>query len=116
MADKEIELELQFIGRTMVEHQLDLVVSPSGWRVKKTVHALPSLAEGDGDRSARAQSGGILNAVEQSGRLPVDGDELMFAASRAPQIDESNFRPGGVSEDEDEGAPMIEGESDGDTE
>lgn len=91
-------VELSRVARVMSEHRLDSVEMPSGLKVLKTTHApfvesSPSPDAVDEAATRRLEALGIVNATEESGRVPVDQDEVMFAASRAPELDLESFRP-----------------------
>lgn len=89
--------ELEEVARVMREYRLDSVEMPSGLKVLKTTHApleetLSPEAE-DEAVARRLEALGFVNASGDSGRVPVDQDEVLFAASRAPAMSLDDFRP-----------------------
>ena len=88
--------ELSHVAKIMTEHRLDSVKMPSGLEVLKTTHSVelgPSPEAVDEAVNRKLEALGILNATEESGRVPVEQDEVMFAASSAPEISLDAFRP-----------------------
>lgn len=90
--------ELADVARIMAEHRLDSVEMPSGLKVLKTTHAPLDVApatpeEVDAAADRKLEAMGILNATSESGRVPLDEDEVMFVASRAPGLELEQFRP-----------------------
>jgi hypothetical protein len=88
--------ELAVVAALMVEHRLDSVEMPSGLKVRKRVHLAPvdpspSPEVVEDAVKRRLESLGIVNATEDSGRMPVDEEAIMFAASRAPEITLDEF-------------------------
>ena len=94
----EAEHELACVARIMSEHRLDSVEMPSGLKVLKTTHApyaeaSPSPDAVDEAATRRLEALGLVNATDESGRLAVEQDDVLFAASRAPELDLNSFRP-----------------------
>lgn len=89
--------ELADVARIMTDYRLDSVEMPSGLKVLKTTHAIlddspsPEAVDAAADRKLEAM--GVLNATDESGRVPLSDDEVMFAASRAPALSSEDFRP-----------------------
>jgi hypothetical protein len=90
--------ELAEVARIMSEHRLDSVKLPSGLEVLKTTHlpyeatpVSPDDVEEAVERRLRA-AGQVL-ATEETGRIPADEEEIMFAASRLPPLSPQDFRP-----------------------
>ena len=82
----------------MSEHRLDSVEMPSGLKVLKTTHApfleaSPSPDAVDEAAQRRLEALGLVNATEDSERIAVEQDDVLFAASRAPELDLDSFRP-----------------------
>lgn len=97
-ASERAVVELAEVARIMAEHQLDSVEMPSGLKVLKTTHASLDVvsatpAEVDAAADRKLEAMGIVNATGESGRVPVDDDEVMFLASRAPELSLDDFRP-----------------------
>jgi len=90
--------ELERVAAIMVSARLDSVEMPSGLKVLKTTHlpfaeAPPSPDAVNEAAARRLEALGIVNATEESGRVPIDQDEVMFAASRAAELSIDAFRP-----------------------
>jgi hypothetical protein len=89
--------ELRAVIALMVEHRIDSVKLPNGLEVLKTTHnpyAVPvgALPRGHEDWEARPPQRPV-NEGETSGRLPVPDEEILFAASAAPELSLDEFAP-----------------------
>lgn len=103
-----VERELEHVARVMAEYRLDSVKMPSGLEVIKTVHASldplpPDARDVDAAAERKLEAMGILNSTEESGRIGVEQEEVLFAASRAPELDLSQFRPAVPGEEPSDG-------------
>jgi hypothetical protein len=91
--------EFAEVARLMTEHRIDSVKMPSGLEVLKTTHvpfevtAPPQREAVEEAVARRLEALGIVNATEETGRVPVDQDEVLFASSRAPELSLEDFRP-----------------------
>jgi len=104
----DIVSELEAVARIMSEYRLDSVKLPSGLEVVKTVHASlepspPSAEDVDAAADRKLEAMGILNSTKESGRIPVEQAEVLFHASRAPELDLSQFRPAVPGEEPPDG-------------
>jgi hypothetical protein len=93
-----VAAELEQVARIMSEYRLDSVKMPSGLEVIKTAHASldpspPNAEDVDAAADRKLEALGIINSTEESGRIPVDQEQVLFHASRAPELDLSQFRP-----------------------
>jgi hypothetical protein len=90
--------ELCDVARLMRRYRLDSVEMPSGLKVLKTTHmplaeSPPSPEAVEDAVARRLEALGVVNATSESGRVPLEEDEVMFAASRAPAMPLEDFRP-----------------------
>lgn len=96
----EFTTELNAVLALMEEYEVDHVELPNGLKVTKSRHAhrAPAetehreLAPGEEDWDKPAPERPMQNGVAP-GRIPVDYDEILFAASDAPEIPLTAFGP-----------------------
>jgi hypothetical protein len=69
---------------------------PSGLKVLKTTHAPfaeTATPEAVDATVRRLEALGLVNATDDSGRVPTEQDDVLFVASRAPELSLEDFRP-----------------------
>lgn len=92
----DLTTELAEIARIMSEHRLDSVKLPNGLEVLKTTHppfeGIASVESVNEGVERRLEAMGLVNATEESGRVPIDPDDILFAASRAQERAPEDFR------------------------
>lgn len=96
--------ELRAVIALMVEHRIDSVKLPNGLEVLKTTHnpfTAPPVGSGTTDWDAPPAQHPV-NFGETSGRIPVPDDEILFAASGAPELSLDEFVPAPSAPEEPE--------------